>query len=168
MPFGLTNASATQQRFIEAVLGGLIRKSCFAYIDDILCFSNTFEEHVDHLDEIMSHLESHNLLLQPAKCSFCKPSFEILGYVATKHGLKPSPKKAQGDRICLTAIRPSPEKILKHSLRSSWNFMGPPTVSILCYDDSSEDSSDEDSSSYSISCKSAITKKVSSSNRCCQ
>ena len=114
MPFGLTNAPATQQRFIEAVLGGLIRKSCFTYIDDILCFSNTFEEHVDHLDEIMSRLESHNLLLQPAKCSFCKPSFEILGYVATKHGLKPSPKKVQ-------ALKDYPEP---RSVKEVESFLG--------------------------------------------
>ena len=52
MPFGLTNAPATQQRFIEAVLNGLIWQCCFAYIDDILCYSPTFENHLQDLKEI--------------------------------------------------------------------------------------------------------------------
>ena len=95
MPFGLTNAPATQQRFIEAVLNGLLWTCCFAYIDDILCFSKTFEQHVIDLRKIFERLRQHKLKIQPPKCTFCHPSFEILGFVATKDGLKPSPKKVE-------------------------------------------------------------------------
>jgi hypothetical protein len=95
MPFGLTNAPATQQRFIEAVLNGLVWDICFAYIDDILCFSDSFEKHLEDLDKIMTRLEQHNLVIQPAKCTFCRPTFEILGFVATRDGLKPNPKKVE-------------------------------------------------------------------------
>ena len=83
MPFGLTNAPATQQRFIEAVLNGLIWKCCFAYIDDILVYSKDFETHLEDLEEIFQRLQENRLKIQPEKCSFCKPTFEILGYVAT-------------------------------------------------------------------------------------
>ena len=95
MPFGLTNAPATQQRFIEAVLNGLIWNICFAYIDDILCFSDTFAEHVENLDKILGRLQKYNLLIQPAKCKFCRPTFEILGFISTKDGLKPNPIKVE-------------------------------------------------------------------------
>ena len=95
MPFGLTNAPATQQRFIEAVLNGLLWTCCFAYIDDILCFSKTFERHLIDLRSIFERLRNHKLKIQPSKCTFCHSSFEILGFVTTKDGLKPSPKKVE-------------------------------------------------------------------------
>lgn len=95
MPFGLTNAPATQQRFIEDVLQGLIWRCCFAYIDDILCFSPSFDQHMEDLDKIFKRLKEHNLKVQPPKCSFLRPNFEILGFVATPEGLKPSEKKKQ-------------------------------------------------------------------------
>ena len=95
MPFGLTNAPATQQRFIESILQGLLWKCCFAYIDDIVCFSRTFEQHLEDVESIFKRLEDNGLKLQPPKCSFLRPSFEILGYVATPDGLKPNPDKVK-------------------------------------------------------------------------
>ena len=95
MPYGLSNAPATQQRFIEAVLNGLLWRFCFAYIDDIICFSNAFDNHLEHLKMIFTRLREHDLLLQPAKCCFCSPTFEILGFIASKDGLKPNPKKVE-------------------------------------------------------------------------
>ena len=93
MPFGLTNAPATQQRFIEDVLQGLLWQCCFAYIDDILCFSPSFDQHMEDLEKIFKRLTENNLKVQPPKCSFLRPNFEILGFVATPEGLKPSEKK---------------------------------------------------------------------------
>ena len=95
MPFGLTNTPATQQRFIEAVLNGLIWDCCFAYIDDILCYSNSFENHLRDLERIFQRLQDHDLRIQPAKCAFCKPQFSILGFIASKDGLSPDPRKVQ-------------------------------------------------------------------------
>ena len=95
MPFGLTNAPATQQRFIESVLDGLLWKTCFAYIDDILCFSNSFDDHVEHLDKILEKLGDAGLQLQPPKCFFCRNTFEILGFVASADGIKPDPRKVE-------------------------------------------------------------------------
>ena len=95
MPFGLTNAPATQQRFIESVLNGLIMQCCFAYIDDVLCFSTDFTKHINDLKNIFRRFKQNNLKIQPPKCKFCHPTFEILGYVATKDGIKPSSKKVE-------------------------------------------------------------------------
>ena len=95
MPFGLTNAPATQQRFIEAILQGLLWKCCFAYIDDIICFSRDFDQHLKDIRAIFERLAQNGLKLQPPKCSFLRPTFEILGYVASADGLKPNPKKVE-------------------------------------------------------------------------
>ena len=95
MPYGLTNAPATQQRFIENILNGLLWKCCFAYVDDILCYSNSFKQHLTDIKNIFERFEKHNIQIQPSKCFFCKPNFEILGYVASKDGLKPNPKKVK-------------------------------------------------------------------------
>ena len=95
MPFGLCNAPATQQQFIETVLSSLVWQCCFAYINDILCYSSTFEQHLADLTKIFQRLRDNDLMLQPAKCLFCKLNFEILGFITTKDGLKPNPKKVE-------------------------------------------------------------------------
>ena len=60
MPFGLCNAPATFQRLMETILAGLTRKICMVYIDDILIFSRTFEEHLSHLEQVMDRLYQCN------------------------------------------------------------------------------------------------------------
>ena len=114
MPFGLTNAPATQQHFIEAVLQGLLWECCFAYIDDILCYSNSFRNHTRDLRNIFSRLRENNLIIQPPKCVLCRPAFEILGYVATPDGIKPSKKK-------LEALKKFP---LPASVKETQSFLG--------------------------------------------
>ena len=54
-----------------------------------------FEQHLADLTKIFQRLRDNDLMLQPAKCSFCKPNFEILGFIVTKDGLKPNPKKVE-------------------------------------------------------------------------
>jgi len=78
MPFGLTNAPATFQRMVNILLSGLNWKSCMAYLDDIIIFSNTFDQHLDHLREVFERLRQQNLKLSPAKCKFLqKKSFSL-------------------------------------------------------------------------------------------
>ena len=95
MPFGLCNAPASQQQFIEVVLNGLVWQCCFAYIDDILCYSLEFKQHLKDLKKILQRLKDNNLMLQPLKCFFCKPKFEILRFIMMKEGLQPNPKKVK-------------------------------------------------------------------------
>ena len=70
MPFRLCNAPSTQQRFIEKILSGLLWKCCFAYIDDILVFSDTFSDHLKDIDKILAVLDQHNLLLTCRNVTF--------------------------------------------------------------------------------------------------
>ena len=68
MPFRLCNAPATFQRLMETILAGLARKICMVYIDDILVFRRTFEDHLSHLKQVVDRLDQAGLRLKPKKC----------------------------------------------------------------------------------------------------
>ena len=95
MPFGLCNAPATFQRLLQTVLSGLEGKFCFVYIDDILVCSKSFEEHLQHLQEIFERLRKANLTLKPKKCSFLQRQVAYLGHVISSDGISPDPSKIQ-------------------------------------------------------------------------
>ena len=114
MPFGLCNAPATFQRLMESVLAGLTRKFCVVYIDDILVFSRTFEEHLIHLRQVMERLDRAGLRLKPKKCNFVRERVEYLGHVISKHGIEVDPAKIE-------AVRGFPQPTNLKALRS---FLG--------------------------------------------
>lgn len=93
MPFGLKNAPATFQRLMNEILREYINQICVVYLDDILVFSTTLEEHEKSLSKIFSRLQEHNLKIQVDKCSFLKKDTEFLGHVLTVEGIKPNPEK---------------------------------------------------------------------------
>lgn len=88
MPFGLVNAPASFQALMTQVLRGLNWKTCLVYVDDILVFSSSFEQHLQHLDQIFSRLSSAGLTLKPTKCSFAQRQVQYLGHVITKDGVQ--------------------------------------------------------------------------------
>lgn len=69
MPMGLTNAPAACQCLKEMVFRGLPWKTCLVYLDDVLIYSRSFSEHLEHLEEILSRFQSSGLKLYPSKCS---------------------------------------------------------------------------------------------------
>jgi len=70
MPFGLTNAPATFQRLMECVLSGLTYEQCLIYLDDIIIFSASFDEHLHRLTNVFKALREAHLQLKLSKCSF--------------------------------------------------------------------------------------------------
>lgn len=88
MPFGLVDAPASFQALMTQVLKGLNWKTCLVYVDDILVFSNSFQQHIQHLHDIFTRLESAGLTLKPNKCSFALKEVHYLGHVITKTGVK--------------------------------------------------------------------------------
>jgi hypothetical protein len=70
LPMGITNACQTFQRMMNNVLGELIGVICFVYLDDIIVFSNTYEEHLLHIQMITDKLRAANLKIKIMKCDF--------------------------------------------------------------------------------------------------
>ena len=91
MPYGLTNAPATFQRLMDVVLAGLKWQCCLVYIDDVIIYSSTFEQHIEDLKKVFEALRSANLTLKTSKCHFCRRETKYLGHVITKEGVKPDP-----------------------------------------------------------------------------
>ena len=87
MPFGLTNAPATFQRLMESCLGDLCLNWCIIYLDDIIVFSRTPEEHVHRLRAVFEKLKAVGLKLKPSKCDFFKKEIKYLGHVVSEEGV---------------------------------------------------------------------------------
>nr|AAM11674.1 pol protein [Drosophila melanogaster] len=93
MPFGLKNAPATFQRCMNNLLRPLLNKNCLVYLDDIIVFSTSLEEHLQSLEAVFEKLSQANLKLQLDKCEFLRQETTFLGHVITKDGIKPNPEK---------------------------------------------------------------------------
>lgn len=81
MPFGLTNAPATFQGLMNTIFAHLIKKCVLVFVDDILIYSQTLEDHVSHLREVFQLLQQHELYVKASKCSFAKSHLEYLRHI---------------------------------------------------------------------------------------
>src|SRR5436309_2681894 len=81
MPFGLTNAPATFQTLMNSILRPYIDKFVLVYLDDILVYSNSDEEHLEHLKLVFDALREHSLYARPDKCVFDQPTVEFCGHL---------------------------------------------------------------------------------------
>lgn len=93
MPFGLTNAPATFQRLMESCMGDLYLKYCLLYLDDIVVYSKTYEEHLERLEAVFERLKENGLKLKPSKCKLFQRSICYLGHVISKDGVSTDPEK---------------------------------------------------------------------------
>ena len=91
VPFGLCNAPATFSRLMDRVLAGLHWEMCLFYLDDIIVFSSTWEEHLAQLHEVFERLRHAKLKLGAAKCTFAAKEVSYLGHRVTEEGLLPDP-----------------------------------------------------------------------------
>lgn len=87
MPFGLTNAPATFQRFVQDILHEFLGDFACVYIDDILIYSKTAEEHVEHVRRVLEVLKQHKLLAKPTKCEWFVTDVEYLGHKISGSGI---------------------------------------------------------------------------------
>ena len=95
MPFGLCNAPATFQRLMDMVLKGLLWHSCLVYIDDIIIFGKTFEQHLTNLAKVLERIEHAGLKLQPQKCHLLQSQVQFLGHIISTEGVSPDPQKTE-------------------------------------------------------------------------
>lgn len=93
MPFGLCNAPATFERLMDNVLRGLKWKICLCYLDDVVIFSRTFEEHLSRINTVLNCVANAGLQLNTRKCHFGCTQILILGHVVSPEGIRPDPDK---------------------------------------------------------------------------
>ena len=89
VPFGLCNAPASFSRLMDRVLAGLHRETCLFYLDDIIVFSFTWEEHLARLRQVFERLRHTKLKLGADKCTFAVKEVSYLGHRITEKGLLP-------------------------------------------------------------------------------
>ncbi|KAL6473545.1 hypothetical protein MHYP_G00171060 [Metynnis hypsauchen] len=93
MPQGITNAPSTFQRLMEKCMGDINLKEVLVFLDDIIVFSRTLEEHEARLLHVLSHLRENGLKLSPAKCKFFQTSVCYLGHVVGRDRVHTDPGK---------------------------------------------------------------------------
>ena len=110
LPMGLSGSPGTFQRAMEAVLRGLNWKTVHIYLDDVIIFSRTFEEHLSHIRQVFDRFRSANLKLKPSKCFFAMPRLKYLGHIVSAEGISADPEKISSVKnypqpTCLKQLR---------------------------------------------------------------
>lgn len=114
MPFGLCNSPGTFQRVMEKVLAGLQWQVAVLYLDDIIVYGRTFEEHFTNLETVLERINNAGLKLKPTKCHFLRKETKFLGHIVSKQGVRTDP-----DKTSAVENMPTPK-----SLRDVRSFLG--------------------------------------------
>nr|KAG5712759.1 hypothetical protein BaRGS_029814 [Batillaria attramentaria] len=95
MAMGLANAPATYQRLMEDCLDDLHLRICLVFLDDIIIFSDTFEEHLERIEQVLSRLRDCGLKLSPKKCAFAQERVKYVGHIISSAGVEADPDKCE-------------------------------------------------------------------------
>jgi hypothetical protein len=95
MPFVLINAPTTFMRLMDDVLRPFTNSFVVVYLDDILIFSRTWEEHMQHIQQVLSTMRQHKLYSNLGKCSFGMNKVQYLSYIVDEHGVHVHPTNIQ-------------------------------------------------------------------------
>jgi len=114
MSFGLSNAPATFQRCMNQIFRSVLYKFVLIYMDDLILFSRSAEDHARHLEEVFKILEKAGFKLNINKCYIARKSIEFLGFVVSQEGISPNPEK-------VAAIRNYPEP---RNVKQLQSFLG--------------------------------------------
>ncbi|XP_077385347.1 uncharacterized protein LOC144023586 [Festucalex cinctus] len=117
MPQGVTNAPSTFQRLMERCMGDMHLKVALVFLDDIIVFSKTLEEHEERLMKVLTRLREYGLKLSPEKCVFFQTSVRYLGHVVSRNGVETDPEK-------ISALKTWPVPQTLQQLKSFLGFAG--------------------------------------------
>ena len=106
MPFGLISAPSTFMRAINKVLSPVLGRFAIAYLDDVVVYSNTFDEHLTHLHETLTHMQAAGFRLNRKKCTLAAPEIKFLGFRINREGVAPEPEK-----VASIANMPAPTNV---------------------------------------------------------
>ncbi|CAA0809130.1 Uncharacterized mitochondrial protein AtMg00860, partial [Striga hermonthica] len=95
MPFGLCNAPSTFQFAMNSIFKEYLRKFVLVFFDDILIYSKSWGEHLEHLRVVLKILEANSFHIKPSKCSFGQKMVEYLGHFISHEGVKVDPRKIE-------------------------------------------------------------------------
>lgn len=117
MPQGITGAPATFQRLMEKAVGDMNLLQVLVYLDDLIVFGRSLEEHEERLMRVLDRLEETGLKLSLDKCQFCQPRVKYVGHIVSADGVATDPDKIQ-------AVAKWPQPTDLKSLRSFLGFCG--------------------------------------------
>ena len=95
MPFGLSNAPAIFQRLMNELFQQSLHQTNLIFLDDVLTYSKTADDHLKHLEEVFVTLRNANLKLKPKKCQLFQRQVVYIGHVIGVDGTSPTPKRRQ-------------------------------------------------------------------------
>lgn len=114
LPFGLSNSPASFQRLMDVVLGNAKYEFAMAYMDDVVVFSRTFEEHLEHLTIVLERMRNAGLTFNPGKVQLAEPKINLLGFVVDSGTLRPNEEK----------LRALTEYPCPHDVKSLQQYLG--------------------------------------------
>lgn len=117
MPQGITNAPSTFQRLMERCVGDMNLQEVLVFLDDLIIFSNSLEEHEQRLMRVLHRLKEYGLKLSPEKCKFFQTTVRYLGHIISERGVETDPEKIQ-------ALKTWPRPKNLKELRSFLGFSG--------------------------------------------
>lgn len=119
IPFGLTNAPAAFQRSMEESLEGLRDKICTPYLDDVLVYSRTFEQHIEDLKSVLKRQQEWGIKLRPDKCDLFKNEVRYVGKIISSEGYRMDNREVSA----VQALKNTPPTNIKE-LRKLLGFLG--------------------------------------------
>lgn len=114
LPFGLSNSPASFQRLMDVVLVNAKYEFAMAYMDDVVVFSRTFEEHLEHLTIVLERMRNAGLTINPGKVKLAEPKINLLGFVVDSGTLRPNEEK----------LRALTEYPCPHDVKSLQQYLG--------------------------------------------
>jgi chemotaxis protein CheY-P-specific phosphatase CheC len=108
MPFGLTNAPASFQAYANDAIREYLDLFAIVYLDDILIYSDTLEEHIQHVRMVLKKLQAHGLFVKLEKCQFHVQKISFLGFIISPDGISMDP-----ERVSTIADWPAPQSVLE-------------------------------------------------------